>query len=87
VKRGHGGRRRARSGSILEVMTMNTKKDFEATARIIADEVDFILVPKTSVRYLTIRRIADAFADLYARDNPLFNRALFFKACGMEASV
>lgn len=81
---------------------MNTKKDFEATARIIADsynaEIKRICAsyePADSHAaqvargaegmgaFALYRSMAAAFADHYAQDNPRFNRARFFEACGI----
>ena len=33
----------------------------------------------------TVKRIASRFADLFAADNPLFNRGAFLATCGLES--
>jgi len=60
---------------------MNTKKDFEAAARII--RADLEKHGSDAAHY----RIAREFSVMFANENPRFNRALFLKACGMEGSV
>jgi hypothetical protein len=72
---------------------MNTKKDFEATARIIrgiskATKNGLLadLNGEQATAYL-IGCFAEEYAHEYARNNPQFKRALFFKACGMEGSA
>lgn len=73
---------------------MLTKKDFEATAGILHEQVKNSLVrvdgaaipglmlPGVTheVTYNLVRRIAGEFADIYEADNPAFRRDLFFRA-------
>lgn len=75
---------------------MNTKKDFEATARIIARErareKEFAVDTPEGEAYAEAWRDACnnfsfTYADLYGADNPRFDRARFLKACGMEGSI
>jgi len=74
---------------------INAKPD-EATARIIASQITRARLMcnvrnSTAARdigeeaYTVARTIGEEFAALYAQENPRFNRARFFKACGMEA--
>jgi hypothetical protein len=72
---------------------MSSKKDFEACAAIIRAQVQHAKATKAGRKsapmcdgvLFACENIACDFAALYAAENPLFNRALFFKACGLEA--
>lgn len=54
---------------------MMTKKHFEEIARVLDYYKD-----ESSVT----QDIASDFADIFAKENPNFNRARFLKACGVE---
>ena len=70
---------------------MNTKKDFEATARIIRAARDAARkLEDEGGDTATIKgwlacagSIAEAFTAQYKADNPRFNEPLFFAACGL----
>ena len=53
---------------------MTTKKDFEATARILAWYA-------SEVTQIGFAALVEEFADLYAGQNPRFDRDRFRKAC------
>lgn len=70
---------------------MATKKDFEMSAAVIAQALAHVRENEpvkvelyTSAQREIIAYIAGAFAGKYANENPLFNRARFLKACGLE---
>lgn len=69
---------------------MNTKKDFEATARIIAGERAAALKyaisepQKGAGALLAIDRIMHLFAVMYAKENARFDAKLFFEACWVD---
>jgi len=76
---------------------MNTKKDFEATARIIREEITRVNIElrqpaqhsaEVLLRFegakLALGRVASLMAENYRRENPRFDCARFLKACGME---
>jgi hypothetical protein len=75
------------------VEKMNTKKDFEATARIIARTAQAAreatekggAFQEGALTALSL--VADGLAAQYGAENPRFDRARFFKACGLEAKV
>lgn len=54
---------------------MATRKDYIATAKILAANPDEVMRAEQ----------ARHFADLYAADNPRFDRARFLAACGVTA--
>lgn len=64
---------------------MASRKDYEATARVIRAEMD--LVPGDTEYSVTAQMVlydvADSFAKLYAADNPRFNRTRFMRAAGV----
>lgn len=56
-----------------------TRKDYVAVAKIIADN-------DSGMSIWTVRaRIADALAEMFAADNPRFDRERFLKACGIKS--
>lgn len=52
-----------------------TKKDFEAIARILKSK---------DGRIDAVEMIAEDLADLFAADNPRFDRDRFIEACGIQ---
>lgn len=59
-----------------------TKKDFEAFAAIINQEV--LSNCEGTSGQATAHSFANKMADYCAEMNPRFNRSLFLKACGLE---
>ncbi len=57
-----------------------TKRLFVATAAILKAQVDAGITP------VVIRPIAQEFADLFADNNPNFDRERFLAACGVEVT-
>lgn len=60
---------------------MNTKKDFETTARILRYERETCIGNYETSSVQAIDDVARRFADQYAMDNPRFDRARFLAAC------
>jgi hypothetical protein len=63
-----------------------TKKDYEKMAAFIASQVEYYLalgaVPIVEAAYCRVfGSIVSGMADLYASDNPRFNREKFVQAC------
>jgi hypothetical protein len=58
--------------------TRYAKRHYEDTARIIANANTHI------PHKYAIHAFAKEFADLYANDNPRFDRDRFMRACGLE---
>jgi hypothetical protein len=61
---------------------MTTKKDFEATARILKDQRG---MARALGQIAMLDNICIEFAALYGKDNPQFKRDRFLAACGMTA--
>lgn len=65
--------------------THMTKKHFEAIAAILNS---FYIVPRgvpsRALEAAAVSGIAEEMADLFAQENPRFDRARFLKACGVE---
>ena len=63
-----------------------TKKDYEAFAEMFADVETSIIAPIRSTKSRVVartvaRHIQTRAADIFADDNPRFNRTRFFAAC------
>lgn len=58
---------------------MTTKRDFEATARILSEAMS---VNDPGKREMVVF-IAEMFVNRYKAENPRFDRARFLKACGI----
>ena len=67
---------------------MMTRKNFEAIAAIVKDEVEATLPlsdPATIVgAAYGIEELAKSLADYFASDNPNFDRRRFLTACGLD---
>ena len=61
-----------------------TRKDFEAVASIIDSELSMKMVNGTEEALVNV---ATRFADVAQRSNPLFDRARFYEACGVDADI
>lgn len=63
-----------------------TRKHYEAVAAVIRDEVDSVsdlpTVQAVIVR-ISLLNVADGLADVFAADNPRFDRERFLAACGL----
>jgi len=65
-----------------------TRKDYEATARVIRRNLERAHNYGAQVReVLAVQDIAQEMADIFASDNPRFDRAKFLEACGLEATA
>ena len=53
---------------------MTTKKDFIATAKMIAEMQD----------RNEAKKLAEGFANIYAQQNPRFDKQRFYKACNLN---
>lgn len=66
---------------------MMTRKTYVATAAVVRRELDGLAgmatVPATLCR-LTLLGTAEGLADMFAADNPRFDRDRFLDACGFE---
>lgn len=60
-----------------------TTKDYRVIAEVIQDQRNLSLIPGFGDPTPTM--VAHAFADRLAKTNPRFDRALFLRACGVEA--
>lgn len=54
-----------------------SRKDYEAFAAILARNASILSVAAT-------RRLAEQMADVFAADNPQFDRKRFYTACGVR---
>jgi len=69
---------------------MNSKKDFEATARIIAEvgrgarSGMYAGMTREAAFNELLSVLANEFCENYRRENPRFDCARFLKACGLE---
>ncbi len=61
-----------------------SRKDYIATARVIADEVEATNPAVEPTRALSIERIARHLADTFAADNSRFDRQRFYFACALD---
>jgi hypothetical protein len=60
---------------------MMTRKHFIAVAALIKGLADTTADPAQATD-IAVRDVADGLADLFAKDNPNFDRARFLTACG-----
>lgn len=62
---------------------MASQKDYQKMADILAGEIACYPNDIDVDIRLAIRRVALSTADMFAQDNPRFNRARFYVACGL----
>lgn len=62
---------------------MLTKKHFVAIAEIL--EAERSIQRDISAARIAVSAITFSLADYFAKENPRFNRAEFYRACGMDA--
>ena len=58
---------------------MMTRKDYVATA----DILEVLVTTATDESFPDIQDAVDAFAEMFANDNPRFDRKRFVEACGI----
>ena len=58
---------------------MMTRKDYVATA----DILEVLVATATDESFPDIQDAVDAFAEMFANDNPRFDRKRFVEACGI----
>lgn len=63
---------------------MPTKKHFTAVADIIAGDLACHRGDTDRTAYFAVRNVALSLSDLYARENPRFDRVTFLTACGFK---
>lgn len=56
-----------------------SRKDYEAFAAILARNASIL-------SGTAVRRLAEQMADIFAQDNPAFDRECFYTACGVRKS-
>jgi len=61
-----------------------TKKNYIEFANMLAGEIALANHSKDSKRILTVENIVRSTADVFARDNGMFDRQRFYEACGMK---
>lgn len=61
---------------------MMTRKDYVATA----DILEVLVTTATDESFPDIQDAVDAFAEMFAKDNPRFDRKRFVEACGIIES-
>ena len=61
---------------------MMTRKDYVATADILETLVSIV----SGDNFSDVLDAVDAFADMFAKDNPRFDRKRFVEACGIIES-
>jgi len=61
-----------------------SRKHYVEVARLIANEVESINPAIESTRALTAERVARGLADLFAADNPRFDRQRFYFAAALD---
>lgn len=61
-----------------------TRKDYEQVAGAIRRELDESGLLKGEQEYHRMQRLAQRLADMFAFDNPRFDRARFMRACGFD---
>lgn len=64
---------------------MTTRKHFEKTAAILAGERALAQNSGNEGARLAVASITFSLADMFAQDNPRFDRAAFYRAAGMDA--
>lgn len=63
-----------------------TKKHYEAIAKVIKQNLppENCFTTNASIAYSTLTTIAEELAELFAQDNPRFQRIKFLVACGIN---
>lgn len=54
-----------------------SRKDYEAFALVLARNASILSIA-------AVRRLAEQMADIFAADNPAFDRKRFYSACGVR---
>ena len=66
--------------------TRMTRKDYKLIAQAFKDEREYYrdtIQENTELECLAMKHLAERLALSLSYDNPLFNRDIFFKACGL----
>jgi hypothetical protein len=61
-----------------------TRKDYVKFAALFFGEMAIAKSQRSEVAMLAVRNIILSTADIFAQDNPRFDRARFYKAAGMN---
>ena len=61
-----------------------TSKDYQKFVLVLRNKYAPVAAAGKTPSYLLWRQIVHGVADVFAEDNPRFNRAKFYEACGME---
>jgi len=64
-----------------------TRKDYVAIAEVFKEQTKWLqpeIIQNEQQSYNTLRHLAKDLCDVFERDNPLFDRDRFLKACGFS---